>query len=138
MRQSKTLKICANHLAPDDTQKSHRLRHRMHKSSESSHRTMSKSLSSDSQSKGSVSTPRGSTVDLSKLEIAALWRYWRQLLLDSNGRVAGHCGVCSGCKETEDYVQMTWREMERALHSVVYADTDFLLVAFRRFTFGIT
>uniref|UniRef100_A0A7N2KL29 Uncharacterized protein n=1 Tax=Quercus lobata TaxID=97700 RepID=A0A7N2KL29_QUELO len=69
--------------APDDTQKSHRSRHRMHKSSESSHRTMSKSLSSDSQSKGSVSTPRGSTkVDLSKLEIAALWRYWRQLLLD--------------------------------------------------------
>ncbi|KAG7941696.1 hypothetical protein I3843_16G057700 [Carya illinoinensis] len=46
----------------DDTQKSHRLRHRIHKSSGSSHRTMSRSLSCDSQSKGSVSTPRGSVV----------------------------------------------------------------------------
>lgn len=46
----------------DDTQKSHRSRHRMHKSSVSSHRTMSRSLSCDSQSKGSVSTPRGSMV----------------------------------------------------------------------------
>lgn len=48
--------------ASDDTQKSHRSRHRMHKSSGSSHRTMSRSLSCDSQSKGSVSTPRGSSV----------------------------------------------------------------------------
>ncbi|KAG2663891.1 hypothetical protein I3760_16G054100 [Carya illinoinensis] len=50
-------------MASDDTQKSHRLRHRIHKSSGSSHRTMSRSLSCDSQSKGSVSTPRGSVVD---------------------------------------------------------------------------
>ncbi|GMY28473.1 Histone deacetylase complex subunit like [Fagus crenata] len=78
-------------MASDDTQKSHRSRHRMHKSSGSSHRTMSRSLSCDSQSKGSVSTPRGSTVptescslqkvDLSKLEMAALWRYWRHFNL---------------------------------------------------------
>ncbi|KAK8572544.1 hypothetical protein V6N12_028597 [Hibiscus sabdariffa] len=66
----------------DDTQKSHRSRHRTHKSTGSSHKTMSRSLSCDSQSKGSVSTTRRSTkVDLSKLEIAALWRYWRHFNL---------------------------------------------------------
>ncbi|KAF5468416.1 hypothetical protein F2P56_012568, partial [Juglans regia] len=54
----------------------------MHKSSGSSHRTMSRSLSCDSQSKGSISTPRGSMkVDLSKLEMAALRRYWRHFNL---------------------------------------------------------
>ncbi|XP_057975403.1 uncharacterized protein LOC131162823 [Malania oleifera] len=68
--------------ASDDTQKSHRSRHRTHKSSGSSHKTISRTLSCDSQSKGSVSTPRGSTkVDLSKLEMAALWRYWRHFNL---------------------------------------------------------
>ncbi|XP_040999038.1 uncharacterized protein LOC121244875 isoform X2 [Juglans microcarpa x Juglans regia] len=71
----------ASDMASDDTQKSHRLRHRMHKSSGSSHRTMSRSLSCDSQSKGSVSTPRGSVVDLGKLEMAALRRYWRHFNL---------------------------------------------------------
>ncbi|XP_028120107.1 uncharacterized protein LOC114317553 isoform X1 [Camellia sinensis] len=69
-------------MASDDTQKSHRSRHRIHKSSGSSHRAMSRSLSCDSQSKGSVCTPRGSTkVDLSKLEMTALWRYWRHFNL---------------------------------------------------------
>ncbi|GMP45081.1 hypothetical protein CsSME_00013736 [Camellia sinensis var. sinensis] len=70
-------------LASDDTQKSYRSRHRMHKLSWSSHKTMSRSLSCESQSKGSsVSTPWGSTkVDLSKLEMAALWRYWRHFKL---------------------------------------------------------
>lgn len=53
---------CADFAASDDTQKSHRSRHRTHKSSGSSHKTMSRSLSCDSQSKGSISTPRGSTV----------------------------------------------------------------------------
>ncbi|KAF5445057.1 hypothetical protein F2P56_034139 [Juglans regia] len=71
----------ASDMASDDTQKSHRLKHRMHKSSGSSHRTMSRSLSCDSQSKGSVSTPRGSVVDLGKLEMAALRRYWRHFNL---------------------------------------------------------
>ncbi|KAF7137506.1 hypothetical protein RHSIM_Rhsim07G0235900 [Rhododendron simsii] len=43
---------------------------------------LGESLSCDSQSKGSVTTPRGSTkVDLSKLEMAALWRYWRHFNL---------------------------------------------------------
>ncbi|KAF2299899.1 hypothetical protein GH714_040726 [Hevea brasiliensis] len=69
-------------MASDDTQKSHRSRHRTHKSTGSSHKTISRSLSCDSHSKGSVSTPRGAArVDLSKLEMAALWRYWRHFNL---------------------------------------------------------
>ncbi|XP_030460523.1 uncharacterized protein LOC115680821 isoform X5 [Syzygium oleosum] len=68
-------------MASDDTQKSHKSRHRVHKSSGSSHKTMSRSLSCDSHSKGSISFPRGSTVDLSKLETAALWRYLRHFNL---------------------------------------------------------
>ncbi|KAG8494204.1 hypothetical protein CXB51_011506 [Gossypium anomalum] len=69
-------------MASDDTQKSHRSRHRAHKSSGSCHKAMSRSLSCDSQLKGTVSTSRGSMkVDLSKLEIAALWRYWRHFNL---------------------------------------------------------
>ncbi|KAG8492068.1 hypothetical protein CXB51_015756 [Gossypium anomalum] len=69
-------------LASDDTQKSHRSRHKSHKSTGSSYKTTSRSLSCDSQSKSSVSTPQGSMkVDLSKLEMAALWRYWRHFNL---------------------------------------------------------
>lgn len=68
--------------ASDDTQRSHRSRHRMHKSCVSSHKTMNRSLSCDSQSKGSITKLPGSTkVDLGKLEIAALWRYWRHFNL---------------------------------------------------------
>ncbi|KAL8166066.1 hypothetical protein V2J09_007565 [Rumex salicifolius] len=68
-----------------DTQKSQRSRNRMQKSSGSSQKTMSRSFSSDSQSKGSISTPHGSMkVDLSKLEMTALRRYWRHFnLVDS-------------------------------------------------------
>ncbi|VFR03662.1 unnamed protein product [Cuscuta campestris] len=63
-------------LASDDTQKSHRSRHRMHKLSGSAHKSMSRTLSFDIQSKGSFSTSRRSTkVDLSKLEMTTLWRY---------------------------------------------------------------
>ncbi|CAN0922098.1 hypothetical protein LINGRAHAP2_LOCUS32920 [Linum grandiflorum] len=71
-------------MASDDTQKSQRSRHRRHRSSGSSHKSMSRSsLSCDSHSyKSSVSTTRVSTkVDLSKLEMAALWRYWRHFNL---------------------------------------------------------
>ncbi|KAL5144526.1 hypothetical protein HKD37_06G014805 [Glycine soja] len=68
-------------MASDDTQKSHKSRHRMHRTLGSSHKTMSRSFSGDSQSKGSVSMPNGSAVDLSKLEMAALWRYWRHFNL---------------------------------------------------------
>ncbi|KAK4274758.1 hypothetical protein QN277_017940 [Acacia crassicarpa] len=71
-------------LASDDTQKSHKSRHRTQRSLGSSHKIFSRSLSGDSQSKGSISTPQRSTVDLSKLEMAALWRYWRHFnLVDS-------------------------------------------------------
>ncbi|CAA3008657.1 Histone deacetylase complex subunit SAP30 SAP30 [Olea europaea subsp. europaea] len=62
-------------MASDETQKSHRSRHRMHRPTGSSHKTLSRSLSCDSHS---VSTPKGPTkIDLGKLEIAALWRYLR-------------------------------------------------------------
>ncbi|KAE8674824.1 hypothetical protein F3Y22_tig00111715pilonHSYRG00126 [Hibiscus syriacus] len=72
-------------MASDDTQKSHRSRRKMHKLLGSCYKTGSRSLSCDSQFKGSVSAPRGSMkVDLSKLEMAALWRYWRHFnLVDS-------------------------------------------------------
>lgn len=60
-------------IAFDDAHKSHRSRHRMHRSSNKTHRG---SLSSDSQLKDSVTmTKSSSSVDLSKLEMAALWRY---------------------------------------------------------------
>ncbi|KAF5740746.1 hypothetical protein HS088_TW11G00824 [Tripterygium wilfordii] len=71
-------------MASDDTQKSfsHKSRNRIHKSSGSSHKTMIRSLSSDSQSKSSITTPCGSTkVDFRKLEMAALRRYWRHFNL---------------------------------------------------------
>jgi len=49
--------------ASDDTQKSHKPRHRMHRTLGSSHhKTMSRSFSGDSHSKGSVSMPHGSAV----------------------------------------------------------------------------
>ncbi|XP_042495643.1 uncharacterized protein LOC122074752 isoform X2 [Macadamia integrifolia] len=70
-----------NKHSSDDTQKSHRPRHRSQRSVGSSHKTMSRSLSCDSQSKGSVSPARGAAIDLSKLEMAALWRYWKHFNL---------------------------------------------------------
>ncbi|XP_073052940.1 uncharacterized protein [Primulina eburnea] len=75
-----------NGSASDDTQKSHRSRHRMHRSFGLSHKSIRWSLSCDSQSKDSLSTTRGSTkVDFGKLEMAALWRYFRHFnLVDSN------------------------------------------------------
>ncbi|CAK9178559.1 unnamed protein product [Ilex paraguariensis] len=64
-------------LASDNTQKSHRSKHRMQKSG-SLQKTMSRSFSCESHSKGSFSIPQGSTkIDLGKLEITTLWRYWR-------------------------------------------------------------
>ncbi|KAI4366391.1 hypothetical protein MLD38_022274 [Melastoma candidum] len=63
----------------DEVHKSPRQRNQMHKS----HRTISsRSLSCDSHSKESAAFPYGSMkVDLSKLETAALWRYWRHFNL---------------------------------------------------------
>jgi len=56
--------VCAmfDFSASDDTQKSYRSRPRMHRSLGSSHRSMSRSFSVDSQSKGSISMPQGWTV----------------------------------------------------------------------------
>lgn len=69
-------------MTSDDTQKPHhRSRHRMHRFSGSLHKTVSRSFSYDSQSKGSISTVHGSAVDLSKLEMPTLWRYWRHFNL---------------------------------------------------------
>ncbi|KAG6406399.1 hypothetical protein SASPL_133999 [Salvia splendens] len=69
-------------IAFDDAHKSHRSRHRMHRSS---NKTLRRSLSSDSQLKDSVSAAKVSSVDLSKLEMAALWRYALHFnLVDTN------------------------------------------------------
>ncbi|XP_017246908.1 uncharacterized protein LOC108218471 isoform X1 [Daucus carota subsp. sativus] len=67
-------------LASDDTQKSQRSRHCTHKSTGSSHKLMSRSRSCDLQSKGSM-TKGPEKIDLSKLEVTALWRYWRHFNL---------------------------------------------------------
>ncbi|KAL1564448.1 hypothetical protein AAHA92_06790 [Salvia divinorum] len=71
-------------IAFEDAHKSHRLRHRIHRSS---NKTLRRSVSSESQQKDSVSTAKGSSVDLSKLEMAALWRYalhFNLLQVDTN------------------------------------------------------
>ncbi|KAI7740916.1 hypothetical protein M8C21_033043, partial [Ambrosia artemisiifolia] len=65
--------------ASDGTQKLPRSRHRSRKSTTGSSRnkTVSRSLFCDSQPKASFTTYRGSVkIDLSKLEMAALRRYW--------------------------------------------------------------
>lgn len=62
--------FCLNYFfspASDDTQKSQRSRYRVHKSCGSSHKTTCRSFSCDSQSKGSVSTPRGSGSTVSSI-----------------------------------------------------------------------
>ncbi|WZZ18677.1 hypothetical protein YC2023_111766 [Brassica napus] len=53
------------------------LKQRRQRSSRSSHKTTSWSLSSDSQSKSSGFTPQNMKVDLSKLDMPALLKYWR-------------------------------------------------------------
>ncbi|KAJ0680846.1 putative histone deacetylase complex subunit SAP30/SAP30, SAP30 domain superfamily [Helianthus annuus] len=66
-------------MASDDTQKVHRSRHRLRKSTTGSpcNKTVGRSLFHDSQSKASFTTSRGSVkIDLRKLEMAALRRYW--------------------------------------------------------------
>ncbi|CAL9079408.1 unnamed protein product [Musa textilis] len=69
-------------MASDDmkSQKPHKSRGRHHKGS--FNKSLSRSHSCDSHSKGSVSSSRGTTkVDLSKLETRALWRYWHHFNL---------------------------------------------------------
>ncbi|XP_058069139.1 uncharacterized protein LOC131218550 isoform X2 [Magnolia sinica] len=68
-------------MTSEDTHKPHQLRHRPHKTIGSPNKAASRSHSCDSQSKGSVSPAQGVTVDFSKLETKALWRYWRHFNL---------------------------------------------------------
>ncbi|WOL11648.1 hypothetical protein Cni_G20412 [Canna indica] len=71
-----------NSSVSDDMQAQKRQRSRVGHHKGSSNRSLSRSHSSDSHSKGSVSSSRGATkVDLSKLETRALWRYWRHFNL---------------------------------------------------------
>ncbi|CAL9051021.1 unnamed protein product [Musa banksii] len=72
----------ALNVSSDDThaQKPPKLRTKHHKGS--SIKSLSRSHSSDSQSKGSgLSSRNNMKVDLSKLETTALWRYWRHFNL---------------------------------------------------------
>ncbi|KAF5759013.1 putative histone deacetylase complex subunit SAP30/SAP30, SAP30 domain superfamily [Helianthus annuus] len=64
--------------ASDDTQKLHRSRHHLCKSTTGSPRnkTVGRSLFHDSQSRASFTTSRAVKIDLRKLEMAALQRYW--------------------------------------------------------------
>ncbi|RID58037.1 hypothetical protein BRARA_F01365 [Brassica rapa] len=68
--------------ASEDTLKPHKSKLRGQRSSRSFHKTLSRSLSSDSQSKSSAFTlPQNMTVDLSKLEMPALLKYWQHFNL---------------------------------------------------------
>lgn len=68
--------------ASEDTLKPHKVKQRGQRSSRSSHKSLSRSLSSDSQSKSSCFTPpQNMKVDLSKLEMPALLKYWRHFNL---------------------------------------------------------
>ncbi|XP_010459599.1 PREDICTED: uncharacterized protein LOC104740630 isoform X4 [Camelina sativa] len=67
-------------MTSEDTLKPHKSKQRGQRS-RSSHKTLSRSLSSDSQSKSSGFTPPENMVDLSKLEMPALLKYWQHFNL---------------------------------------------------------
>ncbi|XP_010459598.1 PREDICTED: uncharacterized protein LOC104756274 isoform X2 [Camelina sativa] len=68
-------------MTSEDTLKPHKSKQRGQRS-RSSHKTLSRSLSSDSQSKSSGFTPpENMKVDLSKLEMPALLKYWQHFNL---------------------------------------------------------
>ncbi|XP_023644980.1 uncharacterized protein LOC17898512 isoform X4 [Capsella rubella] len=67
-------------MTSEDTLKPHKSKQRGQRS-RSSHKAMSRSLSSDSQSKSSGFTPPENMVDLSKLEMPALLKYWQHFNL---------------------------------------------------------
>ncbi|KFK41945.1 hypothetical protein AALP_AA2G192500 [Arabis alpina] len=69
------------HMTSEDILKPHKSKQRGHRSARFSHKTMCRALSSDSHSKSSSLTPRGNMVDLSKLDMPALLRYWRHFNL---------------------------------------------------------
>ncbi|CAN8312565.1 unnamed protein product [Cochlearia groenlandica] len=69
-------------MTSEDTFKPHKMKHRGQRSSRSSHKTTSKSFSSDSHSKSSGFTPRENIkVDLSKLDMPVLLKYRRHFNL---------------------------------------------------------
>ncbi|KFK44068.1 hypothetical protein AALP_AA1G211900 [Arabis alpina] len=69
-------------MTSEDTLKPHKSKQRAQRSARSSHKTISRSLTSDSQSKSSGFTPpENMKVDLSKLEMSALLKYWRHFNL---------------------------------------------------------
>ncbi|GAB2267352.1 hypothetical protein Dimus_002338 [Dionaea muscipula] len=79
---SENLNWNGSDMVSDETQRSHRPRHRTPKSPSSSHKATSRSLCYDSQPNPPASPPSGSMkVDLRKLEMDALWRYWRHFNL---------------------------------------------------------
>lgn len=72
----------SSELVSDDFQKSHKPKLQHHKLVVSVPKGATRNHSSDSQSTESKSSSHGMlTVDLSKLETAALWRYWRHFNL---------------------------------------------------------
>ncbi|CAF2257181.1 unnamed protein product [Brassica rapa] len=69
-------------MTSEDTLKPHKVKQRGQRTSRSSHKSLSRCLSSDSQSKNSCFTPpENMKVDLSKLEMPALLKYWRHFNL---------------------------------------------------------
>ncbi|XP_010543086.1 PREDICTED: uncharacterized protein LOC104816111 [Tarenaya hassleriana] len=69
-------------MASDDIQKPHKSRHRTHKSCGLSPKTVSRCCVALESHRDSVPPPLGAMkVDLGKLEMAALWRYWRHFNL---------------------------------------------------------
>ncbi|CAN7134036.1 uncharacterized protein LOC103835849 isoform X2 [Brassica rapa] len=69
-------------MTSEDTLRPHKVKQRGQRSPRSSHKSLSRSLSSDSQSKSSCFTPpENMKVDLSKLEMPALLKYWRHFNL---------------------------------------------------------
>ncbi|XP_072991136.1 uncharacterized protein [Typha latifolia] len=74
-----------SNLASEDIQsdRPYKSRSRQHKGS--AHKSLSRSQSCDSHSKGLVSSPSSTMkVDLSKLETTALWRYWHHFNLNGS------------------------------------------------------
>ncbi|KAK3157410.1 hypothetical protein QOZ80_2AG0121600 [Eleusine coracana subsp. coracana] len=83
---SENMQWNSSDVVSDDAQSPKRQRSRNRQSRGFHSKSLSRSMSCDSHSKASVSSSsRALTkVDLSKLELTALWRYWRHFNLDAN------------------------------------------------------
>ncbi|XP_072991137.1 uncharacterized protein [Typha latifolia] len=83
--QRNALSVIEAPTASEDIQsdRPYKSRSRQHKGS--AHKSLSRSQSCDSHSKGLVSSPSSTMkVDLSKLETTALWRYWHHFNLNGS------------------------------------------------------